>query len=169
MGRRRQEWLRGREPRPEVGPPGGPLTELTGDVQRIGWNAAQELLDYAAAHGNNIAAIVLNPIDQRPQVPTADASADFLRAIEEVRERWGVILFLDDVRHGLRLHPEGSHRLLGLEPDLIALGKALGNGHSLSALLGTDDLRRSARKILFTSTYMFEAPPMAATIATLDI
>lgn len=159
----------GNDPELALAPPPGPLADLTGAVHRLPWNGADELVDHAARHGDDIAGILLNPLDQRPGAPTTGLSPDFLRAIDEVRDRHGVLLIFDDVRHGFRLHPAGSHRPVGLRPDLIALGKALGNGHSISALLGADELRRAARKIMFTSTYMFEAPPMAAAMATLDV
>jgi glutamate-1-semialdehyde 2,1-aminomutase len=151
------------------GPPGGALSDLTAEVHRLPWNDAEALVQHMDRHGNNVAAVVLNPIDQTPRKPTVGASKEFVRAIEHVRDHWGCLVVFDDVRHGFRLHPEGSYRLLGLEPDLVAYGKALGNGHSVSALLGSDEVRRAVRKILFTSTYMFEAPPMAAAIATLEI
>ncbi|MEZ5278933.1 MAG: aminotransferase class III-fold pyridoxal phosphate-dependent enzyme [Acidimicrobiales bacterium] len=159
----------GNDPELAVGTPEGPLTAITGDVHRLPWNGAQELVDHVAAHPDAFAAIVVNPLDQTPAAPTVDASEDFVAAMAEVRNRWGVLVVFDDVRHGFRLHPQGSHRLLGIEPDLIALGKALGNGHSISALLGRQELRAAARRIMFTSTYMFEAAPMAAAIATLDV
>lgn len=159
----------GNDPELALGPPVGPLTEITADVHRLRWNAADELVDHVAAHAGAIAAVVLNPLHQSPRTTTLDASADFVAAIEAVRERHGVLVVFDDVRHGMRLHPGGSYRLLDMTPDFVALGKALGNGHSISALLGNGEVRRSARKIMFTSTYMFEAPPMAAAMATLDI
>lgn len=159
----------GNDPELAIGTPDGPLTTITADVHRLPWNDANRLVDHVSEHGDDIAAIVLNPLDQRPRVPTTDASVDFIAAIEQARDRWGIVVVVDDVRHCFRLHPEGSHHLLGLEPDLIALGKALGNGHSISALLGAEELRRSVRKIMFTSTYMFEAPPMAAAMTTIDI
>ncbi len=155
----------GNDPELASGPPTGPLTTLTDDVIRLPWNDPQRLIDYFEIHGADIAGIILNPLDQRPLVQTTEPTAEFLAAIEQVRERWGALVVLDDVRHGFRLHPSGSHRQLGIEPDLIALGKALGNGHSISALLGTEELRTAARKIMFTSTYMFVAPPMAAAAA----
>ena len=89
--------------------------------------------------------------------------------IKQICERYGILLVFDDVRHGFRLHPLGSHRLLGLAPDVLALGKALGNGHSISASLGREHLRKAARKILYTSTYMFEAPPMKAAMAMIKV
>ena len=159
----------GNDPELASGPPVGTLTEVTNEVHRLPWNGAQELIDYVEAHHADIAAVVMNPLDQNPRLPTISVSHDFVVAIEQVRNRFGVLVVLDDVRHGMRVHPDGSQHELGLEPDLIALGKALGNGHSISAVLGAEDLRPAARKILFTSTYMFEAPPMAAAIATIDI
>lgn len=150
-------------------PPEGPLTTLTDRVDRVRWNDADGVARLATRHGDDVAAIILNPLDQSPGRPTAEASAEFVAAIAEARDRHGIPVVLDDVRHGFRLHPGGSHRLLDLEPDLLVLGKALGNGHAISALLGREELRRAARTIFFTSTYMFEAPPMRAAIATLDI
>ena len=57
---------------------------------------------------------------------------------------------------------------MGLVPDLLCLGKGLGNGYSVSALLGSDALRDGARGIMFTSSLHFEQPPMRAAMATLD-
>jgi glutamate-1-semialdehyde 2,1-aminomutase len=58
---------------------------------------------------------------------------------------------------------------VGVQPDLICLGKALGNGYSISAIVGREVLRKAASKIMFTSTYVFETPPMCAALATLDV
>lgn len=159
----------GSDPELATQPQPGPLTELTGDVWRLPWNDPQALVDHCRTHGDASAAIILNPLDQTPRHTTVAPSADFLAAIARVRDLHGVQLVFDDVRHGFRLHPDGSHRGLGLEPDLTTMGKALGNGHSISALLGREHLRRAARKIFYTSTYMFEAPPMAAAMTVLDI
>ncbi|MEO1058447.1 MAG: aminotransferase class III-fold pyridoxal phosphate-dependent enzyme [Actinomycetota bacterium] len=159
----------GNDPELAARPPAGPLTDLTSDVMRIPWNDAQQLADTLTARGDDIAAILLNPIDQRPLVRTTSASDDVLAVIRAARERFGTLLVFDDVRHGLRMHPQGTHRLLGLEPDLIALGKALGNGYAISAVLGAEELRTAARQIMFTSTYMFEVPPMVAAMTTLDV
>lgn len=159
----------GSDPELATQPQPGPLTELTGDVWRLPWNDPQALVDHCRIHADAAAAILLNPLDQTPRHTTVAPSADFLAAIARVRELHGIQLVFDDVRHGFRLHPDGSHRALGLEPDLTTLGKALGNGHAISALLGREHLRRAARKIFYTSTYMFETPPMAAAMAVLEI
>lgn len=147
----------------------GPLTDLTSDVDRLPWNDPQSLLDHCRRCGDDIAAVLLNPLDQNSQLPTIDPTADFVAAIQAVRDRYGILVVFDDVRHGFRLHPDGSEHRVGIRPDLTTFGKALGNGHAVSALLGREALRKAARRILYTSTYMFEAPPMHAAMATVAI
>lgn len=147
----------------------GPLADLTRDVVRLPWNDPQALVDHCAVHGDQLAAVVVNPIDQNPRQPTVDPTDEFVAAIADVRDRHGLLVVMDDVRHGFRLHPDGSSHRMGLVPDLVAFGKALGNGHSIAALLGREPQRRAARRILYTATPMFEAAPMAAAIATVAI
>jgi glutamate-1-semialdehyde 2,1-aminomutase len=79
------------------------------------------------------------------------------------------VLILDDVRAGFRLHPKGSHKAMGLIPDMLCLGKALGNGHAIAALMGTEPMRRGVECILYTSTYLFGAASCEAGIAVLDV
>ena len=55
----------------------------------------------------------------------------------------------------------------GFKPDLICFGKAIANGHALSALVGTNEIKEVAEKVYFTGTQFFSAPPMAAACATL--
>ena len=150
------------------GPPAGVPRSRQDDVFRIGWNDTAALRALADERGGEMAAILVNPLDQSPYTPTRFVEPEFVAVIEEIREKNGIALILDDVRHGFRLHPGGSHRALGFRPDLLCLGKGLGNGHSVSALLGADDLREGAKGILFTSSLHFEQPPMRAAIATLD-
>ena len=159
----------GNDPELASSPRPGVLTDRTRDVLRTPWNDAQALDELMHQQGDQVAAIILNPLDQNPRQRTREANPDFIEAIERARTTHGAMLVFDDVRHGFRLHPTGSFKLLGMEPDLTTFGKALGNGHAISAVLGAEHLRKAARRILYTSTYMFEAPPMAAAMKMLEI
>ena len=75
----------GNDPELATVPPKGPLTEGTGNVLRLPWNDSQALTDCMRAHGADIAAIILNPLDQNPRMNTVSAAPDFVAAIEEVR------------------------------------------------------------------------------------
>ena len=149
--------------------PVGITESARADIVRCGWNDGAGLRALAAEHGDNLAAVVLNPVDQPMAAPTVAATREFVDAIEQVRRDTGLLLVFDDVRHGFRIHPQGSHVAIGIEPDLLCLGKALGNGHAISALLGTEALRDAARQLWFTATFCFEAVPMSAAVATIEV
>jgi glutamate-1-semialdehyde 2,1-aminomutase len=155
-------------PELSLGPAGVPASHQATTL-RVPWNDADRLEAVGRACGDDLAAVVLNPLDQNPGMDTQQASADFLAAIHRLRETTGAQLVFDDVRTGFRMHPLGSHRALGVEPDLLCLGKALGNGHAVSALLGGEALREAARRIGFTASMAFTAVAHRAALATLRV
>jgi glutamate-1-semialdehyde 2,1-aminomutase len=138
-------------------------------IIRVPWNDAEALLAVADKYGEQLAGLVINPLDQSPAREVSDVSASMVSAIDTFKERTGAYVAIDDVRHGFRLHPKGSHVHMGLNPDLLCLGKALANGYSTSVVLGKQSLRQAAEKINFTATYMFSSVAFRAGIATLDI
>ena len=139
------------------------------NLHRLAWNDPAALDGFPAEAAEDVAAIMLNPIDQPSGAPAFEASAEFVSAIHRFRDRTGALVILDDVRSGFRLHPQGSHRAMQLDPDLLCLGKALANGHAVGALMGREPLREAASSILYTSTYIFSAVCFRAAIATLDV
>jgi len=138
------------------------------NIIRLPWNDAEALLAVADKYGDQIAGLMINPLDQNPMQETSGLEADFLAAINTFRAKTGAFVTVDDVRNGFRLHPGGSHKHMGIEPDLMCLGKAQANGYSTSTILGVEALRGGAEKIQFTATYMFSSVSFAAGIATLD-
>jgi glutamate-1-semialdehyde 2,1-aminomutase len=151
-----------------LGPAGVPASGQA-NVVRVPWNDVSAFEEIVAETKDDLAAILLNPLDQYPARDAEMASSELIAAIEVARRRTGAVLILDDVRTGLRLHPSGSQVALDVEPDLICLGKPIGNGHAVSALLGREALREGARKIAFTATYFFTAAALRASIKTLEI
>lgn len=149
---------------PEFDPSGA-----TRNVVRLPWNDVGALNEASSSFGSEVAGIMLNPLDQNPVQVVHDASSEFIAAIDGFRKETGALLAVDDVRNGFRLHAKGSHRHMGIEPDLLCLGKALGNGHSVSALLGKNAVRGGVEKVQLTATYMFSAVAHRAGIAVLDI
>ena len=79
----------------------------------------------------------------------------------------GIVLILDDVRAGFRLHLGGSGERFGVRPDLACYSKALANGYPLSACVGRDALQDAAERVFFTGSYFTSAVPMAAALACL--
>jgi glutamate-1-semialdehyde 2,1-aminomutase len=93
---------------------------------------------------------------------------EYAEAARMLCDESGAQLIVDDVRAGFRLARDCSWSKVGIEPDLSAWGKAIANGHALSALAGSEKARAAARTIFATGSYWFQATPMAAAIATLD-
>ncbi len=93
---------------------------------------------------------------------------EFARGVRELCDANGMALILDDVRGGFRLDMAGSWAPLGVDPDLSAYCKAIGNGHPISALMGRDSLSEAVAGTMATGSYWFSAAPMAAAQATLE-
>ena len=70
------------------------------------------------------------------QGPSQDADAAFLAEVGDLTREAGALLIYDEIMTGFR-YPGGSvQAATGVVPDLACLGKALGGGLSLSALVG---------------------------------
>lgn len=138
------------------------------DIVWVDWNDADGLTAAVAANAEDLAGVLVNPLEQNPARDTIDMSTDMATAINDITAT-GAKVILDDVRHGLRLHPLGSQETLGIKPDLVCMGKALGNGHPIGLLLGTDEARQGASQLLFTATFCFEAVALRAAQKTVEV
>ena len=92
---------------------------------------------------------------------------EFAQGVRDLCDAHGAVLILDDVRGGFRLDIQGSWAPLGVDPDLSAYCKAIGNGYPISALLGRDSLAEAVGRAMATGSYWYSSGPMAAAIATL--
>ncbi|HEX9365775.1 MAG TPA: acetylornithine/succinylornithine family transaminase [Vicinamibacterales bacterium] len=106
----------------------------------------------AAAVTPDTAAVIVEPIQGEGGVrPISRRAAD---AIAAACRRTGALLIADEVQCGLgrtgRMFYAGA---LGLEPDLMALGKALGAGVPIGAAMFTDRVAAAAKPGDHGSTY----------------
>lgn len=92
---------------------------------------------------------------------------EFAQGVRDLCDAHGAVLILDDVRGGFRLDVQGSWAPLGVDPDLSAYCKAIGNGYPISALLGRDSLAEAVGRAMATGSYWYSSGPMAAAIATI--
>ena len=93
---------------------------------------------------------------------------EFARGVRELCDANGIVLILDDVRGGFRIDMAGSWAPLGVDPDLSAYCKAIGNGQPISALMGRESLSEAVAKTMATGSYWFTGAPMAAAQATIE-
>jgi len=82
-------------------------------------------------------AVMLEPIQGEAGVyPAGD---DFLRGLRSVTEEAGLLLILDEIQTGIgRTGKLFAFEHAGVEPDILTLGKGLGGGVPLAALVAAD-------------------------------
>ena len=119
-------------------------------------------------HRGDIAAVILEPTS------FVAPERGFLEGVRDICTRNGAVLIFDEMITGFRFDLRGAQHLYGVTPDLATFGKALGNGFSVSALVGRRDimelggLRHSKPRVfLLSTTHGGETHAIAASIAAL--
>ncbi len=84
------------------------------------------------------------------------ADIAFLNMVKERAENIGAVLIFDEVSSGFRARVGGLHTLYGVAPDIVVLGKALGNGFPISVVLGKREVMQAAQDTFISSTYWTE-------------
>jgi predicted acetylornithine/succinylornithine family transaminase len=126
-----------------------PFAPLLGDVQWVSTDNPDAL---RAAVTDRTAAIVVEPLQGEGGV--RPLSAAMAAAIRESCARTGALLIADEVQSGLgRTGRPFYAEALGLTPDLMALGKALGAGVPIGAAMFSERVASSASFGDHGSTY----------------
>ena len=133
------------------------------------YNDVESLEAAVREAGSDLAAIFAAPIKHDAFVDQELPNPEYARRARELCDEHGALLIVDDVRAGFRLARDCSWSLVGVKPDLSTWGKAIANGHPISALLGADIARFAAATIYATGSFWFSAAPMAASLATLKL
>lgn len=145
----------------------GTTPEDLSNVANFRYNDLEDVGRVAAAHDDQVAAIILTPFKHETFRPQEMPAEGFLSGVRRLCDEKGIVLIVDDVRAGFRLHLGGSLELFGVQPDLACYCKAIANGYALSACLGRDSLRQVAAEVFFTGSYFTSGVPMAAALACL--
>ncbi len=91
----------------------------------------------------------------------------FLRKIRKFTKKNNIILIFDECTSGFRQTLGGIHNLYKVNPDILILGKALGNGYPINAILGTSKVMDYAQDSFISSTFWTERLGPVAALATL--
>ena len=88
----------------------------------------------AAAQSPDIVAVLIEPVQGEGGIRVA--GTDYLRALRQLCDAQGWLLMLDEIQTGLgRTGAWFAHQHAGIEPDVMTLAKALGNGFPIGACL----------------------------------
>lgn len=104
------------------------------------YNDVDALRNYFDAHGDEVAALILEPVacNMGVVVPTTE----FLQTTREVTKQHGTILIFDEVITGFRLSRGGAQQRYGIIPDMTTVGKIVGGGFPAAAFGGRADIMK---------------------------
>ncbi|PRY08938.1 glutamate-1-semialdehyde 2,1-aminomutase [Kineococcus rhizosphaerae] len=136
------------------------------DVRVVEFNDREDLAEFFGAHGQEVAAVLLDPVLSNTGVIAPDP--DYLRDLRSTCDAHGALLVFDEVITGFRVALGGAVELYGTIPDLAVYAKALGNGFSVAAVAGRADVVDLVEQgCAHSGTYNGNALAMAAVSATL--
>jgi len=114
------------------------------------------------------AAIIVEPIQGESGIHPADA--EFLRALRQTADEFGLLLFFDEVQTGVgRTGRLFAHEWAGVEPDLMSSAKGLGGGFPVGALLAKAHVAEAVTPGSHGSTFGGNPLAMACGNAVLDV
>ncbi|MGH8887033.1 MAG: glutamate-1-semialdehyde 2,1-aminomutase [Egibacteraceae bacterium] len=104
------------------------------DTIVVAWSDRSGVEEAFAVHGEDIAAVICEPVAANMGVVPPDPG--FLELLRDVTRRHGALLLFDEVLTGFRLARGGGIQWSGVTPDLVTLGKVVGGGFPLAAFGG---------------------------------
>jgi len=134
---------------------------LLGTALPFRYNHIEELRAIVSKYGNDLAAIVMEPIRGHEPLP------GFFEEVMEMSQYIGTVLIIDEVSAGFRLNTGGAHLLYNVEPDISVFAKAISNGYPMAAIIGKGSIMQAAQNTFISSTYWTERIGPTAAIATI--
>jgi glutamate-1-semialdehyde 2,1-aminomutase len=99
----------------------------------------------------------------------SEPNPGFLEGVRELATKKNAVLIFDECTSGFRKTFGGLHLDYGVNPDIITLGKTLGNGYAINAILGTTEVMQAAQDTFISSTFWTERIGPTAALATLAV
>ncbi len=113
------------------------------------------------------AAVVVEPLQGEAGIRVPPPS--FLKEVEEVCHRAGVLLIVDEIQSGMgRTGRLWAHEYAGIQPDMMCFGKGLASGIPIGSVLTTAEIASAWTKGEHTTTFGGNPISCAAGAATLN-
>jgi len=126
----------------------GDLKEFKERLRQAGGKPAAVIMEFARHHAPDIG---------------------FLNQVRKLASKAGAVLIYDEITTGFRQRAGGMHVKYGIEPDIVVLGKAMGNGHPIAAIVGRTEVMQAAQGTFISSTYWTERTGYAAALQVIKL
>jgi len=134
----------------------------------IGWNDLPALENLFAKFGDDIAAVIMEPV--MTNFFGCLPEPGYLEGMRALCTKYGVVLIFDEVLTGFRMGLKGAQGYFDITPDMTTLAKAIGNGFPVSAFCGKKEIMDVITRceMIAAGTYNGHPIAMAAVIATIE-
>lgn len=132
------------------------------------WNDMAAVDEAFALHGDDIAAVIVEPINYNSGCLIADRA--YMRAVREISADRGAVLIYDEILSGFRTGVDCAQGYYGVTPDVTLLGKAVANGVPLAVIAGRRDVMQGFSPLgaaAHSGTYSGHIFGVLAALATL--
>lgn len=116
----------------------GVTTSTAEEVITVPFNNPEAFTEAMGKWGDQIAAILIEPIVGNFGI--VEPNPGFLELVHATAKEKGALTIYDEVITAFRFHYGGAQNLLGLTPDLTALGKVIGGGLPIGAYGGRKEI-----------------------------
>lgn len=130
--------------------------------------AAIERLFEVEIPADEVAAIIVEPVQGEGGFRLL--CADFAARLRALCDRYGIVLIFDEIQSGFgRTGKRFAFSHLGVEPDLLLMGKSMTAGLPLAALAGKAEFMNALPKGGLGGTYSGNAVACAAALAVMEL
>ncbi|MCJ8009159.1 glutamate-1-semialdehyde 2,1-aminomutase [Lederbergia wuyishanensis] len=116
----------------------GVPVSIAQEVITVPYNDIESFIEAMDKWGNEIAAVLTEPIVGNFGI--VEPLPGYLEKVKEITHEKGALLIFDEVITAFRFMYGGAQNLLGVTPDLTALGKIIGGGLPIGAYGGRNDI-----------------------------
>ncbi len=113
----------------------GVSPSISADVVVLDYGSA-EALDYLQTQGQDLAAVLVEPVQSgNPLLQPKQ----FLQSLRQITSQMGIALIFDEMITGFRSHPGGAQALFGVQADIATYGKVVAGGMPIGVIAGKAD------------------------------
>jgi glutamate-1-semialdehyde aminotransferase len=142
--------------------PNGVPRSLKGTALPFHYGNIDELQEIINGNPNHVGVIMMEIARY------SEPDIDFVKKVQDIAKKNKIVLIFDEISSGFRASTGGMHMKYKLQPDLVTLGKALGNGYPITALIGKSKIMDSAQTTFISSTNWTDRVGFAAALETIN-
>ncbi len=132
------------------------------------FNDCDAFKELMAEYHNEVACVILEPIPH--SVGAIIPTKKFLKTLRRETKTYGSLLIFDEIITAFRHNIHGVQHEFGVIPDITTIGKSMGNGFPIAAIVGKKDVMSMIHNgVLVSGTYSGHPTGLAATKKTIEI